>query len=66
VKPVSTSKGPRQNLIPREETVRRVHDRLVVGIAPIKTPDTGSYGLKRIGEDLLGKHIPTESRSRRR
>jgi hypothetical protein len=47
----------RQNLISRAETVRKVHDWLVVNIAPIKTPNTGSYGLKHVAEDLLGEYI---------
>jgi hypothetical protein len=47
----------RQDLISRTEIVQQVHDWLVVNIAPIKTPNTGSYGLKHIAEDLLGKYI---------
>jgi hypothetical protein len=34
-----------------------VHDWLVVNIAPIRTPNTGSYGLKHVAEDLLGEYI---------
>lgn len=47
----------RQDLISREELVRRVHDWLVVNVAAIKIPNTGSYGLKHIAEDLLGQYV---------
>lgn len=47
----------RQHLISREEIVEQVHDWLVVNIAPIKTANTGSYGLKHLAEDLLGYYI---------
>jgi hypothetical protein len=47
----------RQDLIAREELVRRVHDWLVINVAAIKTPNTGSYGLKHIAEDILGEYV---------
>ncbi|MCX4390012.1 hypothetical protein OG777_24210 [Micromonospora peucetia] len=47
----------RQHLISREEIVEQVHDWLVANIAPIKTPNMGSYGLKHLAEDLLGYYI---------
>ena len=47
----------RQDLISRADTVRQVHDWLVVNIAPIKTPNTGSYELKHLAEDLLGEYV---------
>jgi hypothetical protein len=47
----------RHELITHADTVRRVHDWLVVNVAAIKSPTTGSYGMKHVVEAALGEYV---------
>jgi hypothetical protein len=47
----------RRELIAQAEAVRRVHDWLVVNVAAIKSPTTGSYGMKHVVEAALGEYV---------
>lgn len=47
----------REDLRRREELVGRVGAWLLANIAPIKTPTTGSYGMKHVVEEAIGEYI---------
>jgi hypothetical protein len=47
----------RHDLIAQADTVRRVHDWLVVNVTAIKSPTTGSYGMKHVVEAALGAYV---------
>jgi hypothetical protein len=47
----------RRELTAQTDTVRRIHDWLVVNVATIKSPTTGSYGMKHVVEAALGEYV---------
>lgn len=47
----------RRELIAQADTVRRVHDWLVVNVTAIKSPTAGSYGMKHVVEAALGEYV---------